>query len=255
MKRDFKDDGKSRVVVWYSHGDASAVSAKLALTEFGHERVTIACIDVGSEHPDNERFRIECEQWFQHPITMLKSAKYANVDEVFEGERYLVGHDGAPCTKILKKAVRQKYEDFNDIQIFGYTAEESERADDFATNNFEVMLYPILIKHHLTKNDCHAIVADAGIELPMMYRLGYANNNCIGCVKGGMGYWNKIRIDFPSVFARRARQEREIDHGILKDDSGPIFLDELKPGRGRMSDEPMPECSLMCSYAKASGAL
>lgn len=30
-----------------------------------------------------------------------------------------------------------------------------------------------------------------------MYDLGYANNNCIGCVKGGIGYWNKIRIDFP----------------------------------------------------------
>ncbi len=37
-----------------------------------------------------------------------------------------------------------------------------------------------------------------------MYDLGYPNNNCIGCVKGGMGYWNKIRKDFPEVFQKRA---------------------------------------------------
>ena len=25
-----------------------------------------------------------------------------------------------------------------------------------------------------------------GIEIPVMYRLGYNNNNCVGCVKGGI---------------------------------------------------------------------
>ncbi len=35
----------------------------------------------------------------------------------------------------------------------------------------------------------------------MMYRLGYVNNNWVGGWKGGMGYWNKIRVDFPDVFA------------------------------------------------------
>ena len=33
--------------------------------------------------------------------------------------------------------------------------------------------------------------------------MGYNNNNCIGCIKGGMGYWNKIRVDFPEVFEKR----------------------------------------------------
>lgn len=58
-----------------------------------------------------------------------------------------------------------------------------------------------------------------------MYDLGYPNNNCVGCVKGGMGYWNKIRVDFPEVFERRARQEREIGHSCIKG----VFLDELDP--------------------------
>ena len=65
-------------------------------------------------------------------------------------------------------------------------------------------------------------------------------------IRGGMGYWNKIRKDFPEVFDSRARLEREVNHSILKDDKGPIFLDELDPNRGNMNTEIMPECGVMC---------
>ena len=50
-----------------------------------------------------------------------------------------------------------------------------------------------------------------------MYKLGYNNNNCIGCVKGGIGYWNKIRVDFPAEFDRMAELERKIGHAVLKE--------------------------------------
>ena len=75
-----------------------------------------------------------------------------------------------------------------------------------------------------------------------MYDLGYRNNNCIGCVKGGMGYWNRIRIDFPGVFDARAKLEREIGASCIKD----VYLDELDPNRGRLEDEVMEECDLIC---------
>lgn len=82
---------------------------------------------------------------------------------------------------------------------------------------------------------------------PKMYDLGYSNNNCIGCVKGGMGYWNKIRIDFPEVFKQRAQMERDIGASILKD----CYLDELDPDRGRMSEEIMPDCDILCYLASS----
>lgn len=85
----------------------------------------------------------------------------------------------------------------------------------------------------------------AGIEIPAMYKMGYNNNNCIGCVKGGMGYWNKIRKDFPKVFDRMAKIEREVGATCLKDQSGKIFLDELSPNRGEMPEEFIPDCSLI----------
>ena len=94
------------------------------------------------------------------------------------------------------------------------------------------------------------LLARSGIELPQMYKMGYHNNNCIGCIKGGMGYWNKIRVDFPEVFESRSKLEREIGYSIIKDGNGnQIFLDELDPNRGNMNLEVFPECSIMCYLA------
>ena len=70
-------------------------------------------------------------------------------------------------------------------------------------------------------------------------------------IKGGMGYWNKIRVDFPEAFENRARLDREIGYSILKDSSGnPVFLDELEPDRGNMNMEVFPDCSIMCYLAE-----
>lgn len=84
-----------------------------------------------------------------------------------------------------------------------------------------------------------------------MYDMGSPNNNCIGCIKGGMGYWNHIRKDFPEIFKKRARLEREVGYSILKESDGtPLYLDELAEDRGNMNLEVFPECSIMCYLAK-----
>jgi hypothetical protein len=60
-----------------------------------------------------------------------------------------------------------------------------------------------------------------------------------------MGYWNKIRKDFPSVFEERARIEREVGASCIKG----VYLDELEADRGRIEDEVMQECGIMCQIA------
>lgn len=68
---------------------------------------------------------------------------------------------------------------------------------------------------------------------------------CVGCVKGGMGYWNRIRVDFPEVFESRAKLERDIGRSCIKG----VFLDELDPKRGRMDKEIMPDCGMLCEIS------
>lgn len=243
-----------RIVCRFSCGAASAVATKLALATYDRERVVITYSDTGAEHPDNVRFLADCEGWFGQSIIVLKSDKYVDTWGVWEGERFIAGVQGAPCTGLLKRAPTYTFQQSGDILVYGYTVEEKARAERFRRQNFEQPFETPLIEAGLSKADCLAMIERAGIELPAMYRLGYRNNNCIGCPKGGMGYWNKIRHDFPETFKRMAALQRELGpgSGFLRDHAKGrrITLDELDPERGRHEDEHDIECSLMCHAAE-----
>ena len=136
-----------------------------------------------------------------------------------------------------------------DGQVWGFDfcAREINRAIRFRQQNPKTKpLFP-LIERMITKQDALAMLKRAGIAIPAMYQLGYSNNNCIGCVKGGIGYWNKIRKDFPECFKRMAEIERLVNATCLKDENGRIFLDELEPNRGENIAPIVPDCSLFCA--------
>lgn len=245
----------TRIVCWFSCGAASAVATKLAIEENARSAnplpLVVARCYIEEEHPDNNRFATDCEKWFGVPITVLESEKFGHsIYRVFEKERYIVGPAGAPCTRALKKRVREAFERHGDRQVFGYTFEEQERIDRFIDANAHVDLWPVLVEKNLMHVDCLAMVARAGIELPAMYKLGYRNNNCIGCVKGGAGYWNKVRVDFPLQFHRMARLERLIGASICKVKGERVYLDELPPNVGKYDAEPSVECGIFCEMAE-----
>ncbi len=234
-----------RTVCWFSCGAASAVATKIAIKEATGE-IVIAYTEVKEEHPDNKRFLAECEEWFGKKIEILGNDFYdRSIYRVFE-KNYIRTPKGAPCTRALKKQIRQRFEKPTDRQVFGYTAEEQARLDRFIDANADVDIWTPLIEKGLGKEDCLAMLRNAGIELPAMYKLGYHNNNCIGCVKGGMGYWNKIKVDFPEHFDRMAKLERFKKQTIFKD----RYLDELKPTDGNYPTEPNIECSIFCQMAE-----
>ena len=58
-----------RIISWFSCGAASAVATKLLLSE-KPERfdVRVVYCETGSEHPDNERFLADCENWFGQSV-------------------------------------------------------------------------------------------------------------------------------------------------------------------------------------------
>lgn len=208
-----------RVICWFSCGDASAVATALALKKYRpkHE-VVVARIVIPEEHADNDRFADDCARWFGCEMIPLQSKEYSGTWDVWERRRYIAGIAGAPCTANLKKAVRYEFQRPTDIHVFGYSKEEEKRAGEFRKTNFELALDYPLIDAGLKKPDCHALVRAAGIELPMMYRLGFDNNNCIGCPKGGAGYWNMIRRHFPENFNRMAELSRRLGARLIRQD-------------------------------------
>lgn len=171
-----------RIVCWFSCGAASAVATKLAIEENKKSKspkeLIVASIFLADEHPDSERFKDECSNWFGQEIVSLQNEKYnASVDCVIKKTRYMSGVRGARCTKELKKQVRLDWQRHDDIHVFGMTSEEERRIDNLIDSEPELELWAPLIDKGYTKPDCFKVLNDAGIELPEMYKLGYHNNN------------------------------------------------------------------------------
>lgn len=249
-----------RVVCQFSCGAASAVATKLALAEHG-DRCVILNAYIEEEHEDNRRFATDCERWFGRAIVTLRDTKYnASAVQVFETVGYIKGRNGAACTTRIKRGLLRTFEQPGDVLVLGYTAEEQWRLDDWRENWPDRPIIAPLIDRGLTKEDCKAMVLRAGIRLPRMYELGYDNANCIGCVKGGLGYFRAIREDFPAQFERLAKAEDKVAalHGeaayILRHRSGPLKgqrfpLRELPAGKAHRG-EPLPSCGLFCDAAE-----
>jgi 3'-phosphoadenosine 5'-phosphosulfate sulfotransferase (PAPS reductase)/FAD synthetase len=230
----------TRVISWFSCGANSAIATYLAIKKYGIDAVDIVYCDTGGEHPDNIRFLLDCEKWFGKKATILRNPKYIDHMDLWEKERFISSPQGARCTVELKKKLRFAYERLEDIQIFGYSSDEKHRAERFSENFPEVKTDFILLEKNLQKTDCIGLLAKNGIDLPEMYKLGFNNNNCIGCCKGGMGYWNHIRKHFPEQFKRASEIERKIGHSITD-----VYLDELEPNAGR-HDINVPTCDFLC---------
>jgi len=232
-----------RRIVWFSCGAASAIAAKIACDNYNNVEV-VYCDTLASEHPDNKRFLNDVSKWIGKEIKIIKSDKFKDVDDVIQKTRYMSGISGARCTVELKKKPRELYQKKDDTHIFGFTADEQKRADRFDDNN-SINTEWILIDNKIYKDDCYRILKEANIELPMMYKLGFEHNNCIGCVKSqSTGYWNKIRKLFPKVFETRCKQSRLLGVRLLRQNGERIFLDELKETENAPDDNI--ECGVVC---------
>lgn len=227
-------------VCWFSCGVSSFVACYLT-----KDIDKIIYTHIPDQHPDSIRFLHDCEGLLGRKIKMLQSEQYKGVDDVIERTKTFNTPFGAPCTRYLKKQVRKDWEKKNPehhIYVWGYDINEKRRAENVqkALSDYE-HVFP-LIEQGLSKSECHGIADKLGLKRPAMYDLGYPNNNCIGCVKGGMGYWNKIRVDFPEIFERRARQEREYGRSCING----LYLDDLEADRGNMDTEVMEDCTIAC---------
>jgi hypothetical protein len=239
-------------VSWFSAGVSSAVATWLVRDEV--DKIIYTHID--DQHSDTMRFVKDCEAWFGKQVEILQSP-YRTVAAAVRagGSRFVNGPTGAICTRYLKRRVRKEWECenewFNTFRyVWGMDVNETKPRPPRKISRVEGLqlampyaehLFP-LVDNKITKEEAHGILRQAGIKRPAMYELGYRNNNCVGCVKGGKWYWNRIRVDFPEVFSARAAMEREIGGTCING----TWLDELDPTAGRDDGPVEEECGAMC---------
>jgi len=240
------------IAVWFSCGAASAIAAKETIKKYG-DIATIRVINnpIKEEHPDNRRFLKEVEEWLNIKVEFAINSKYKSCScvDVWDKQKYMSSIYGAPCTKELKKNARKEWEKNNkaDWHVLGFTWEEKNRSEKFIEREKSNLL-PVLIDACITKGDCYRLISEAGIELPEMYKLGYPNANCIGCVKASSPtYWNHVRKIHPKVFDARAKQSRKIGAKLVRVKNERTYLDKLKlTDTGKPLKDMRSECGIFC---------
>lgn len=229
-------------VMWFSGGVSSAIALKLT-----KNIDKVFYIHIDDQHDDTLRFVNDVSKFTGHKIEIIQSPLKNVENACFSagGKGYINGVAGASCTYRLKRLVRIEWEkQLGNIPltyVWGIDYNEKHRATRIEESMPMVLHEFPLIDRKLTKQDTHGMLKKEGIKRPVMYDLGYPNNNCIGCVKGGMGYWNKIRIDFPEVFKQRMEMEEKIGASC-----GKIRLKDLDPERGRNLKPIVEDCGIMC---------
>lgn len=241
---------KSLIVVWFSCGAASAVAAKKTVEKYGkYHDVMVVNNPVAEEHPDNQRFLKDIERWIGLPIIHATNTEVNTTScvDIWDRRKYMAGIKGAPCTMLLKKGARYEFECKHKINwhVLGFTADEKHRHEKFTWEE-RANVIPVLIDEGITKPMCFEILREVGIDLPYIYKLGYPNANCIGCVKAtSPTYWNLVRQTFPEVFEQRATQSREIGARLVRVKGKRMFLDEL-PADAKGGKIKSWECGIFC---------
>jgi len=207
-----------KVIAWWSGGITSAVACKLAIDFYGKDNVQVLFIDTQNEHEDTYRFKNDCQKWYGCLIGSITGigGEYKNIQDVWRKHQSLNVATGAICSTQLKRRVREKWQkqiDY-DYQVFGFEFEKKEfnRAMGLKMNHPKAKpIFPLLMMGW-DKDKCLEVVEDAGIEIPLAYKMGFKNNNCLntGCVQGGIGYWQKMKRDFPEKFEAMANMEHEL---------------------------------------------
>jgi hypothetical protein len=227
-------------VMWFSAGVSSA-----AVLLMCRQEIDVAIYQhIDDQHPDTLRFLRDVELAYGKPI-IVRQSPYKSVEAVCRAFGVVNNPRFAECTRVLKRRERKEWENENPgrhTYFWGMDADETKREAGIRRSMTDYDHRFPLIERNLSKQDAHGMLARMGIKRPVMYDMGYANNNCIGCVKAGMGWWNKVRVDFPEVFASRAKMERDIGHSCITG----IYLDELDPQAGRHDPPITTECGIFC---------
>jgi len=214
------------IVCWWSGGITSAVACKKAIDIYGLDRCIFIFLGTGNEDPDTYRFKKDCESWYGakiHTLTQI-GKKWKSIQDIWEHYLTLNSATGAICSSELKRDVRLKFEKQYKYthQVFGFDLDEAKRVKSLFYNHPQAKpIFPLLM-FGLLKKECIKIVQEAGIEPPRMYQLGFKNNNCFqtGCIQGGIGYWKKMKEEFPEKFNAMA----DMEHRLTDEKGKPVTM-------------------------------
>ena len=182
------------------------------------------------EDEDLYRFLHEGAAVIGIPVTTISDGR--TPWDVFRDERYLGNHRIDPCSKILKRAladkwIRERYSPQECTRLVGMDFCQRERMR-LETLQARCSPYqvdaPLFWEPCLDKDMAKLLAMKYGLRLPRLYDMGFAHNNCSGaCVKAGQAQWALLYRTMPERYAWHMEQEQALRAYLGKDVS--ILMD------------------------------
>lgn len=251
-------------VVMFSGGLGSWLAAKRVTADCGTDDLVLLFADVSSgrsphvgEDEDTYRFVREAALDVLGPARaaaggFVRVADGRDIWQVFHDDRFLGNSRLANCSKFLKqKPCRDWLEENCDpadtIVYVGIDWSEVHRLPAIEAGWAPYPVYaPLTERPYLDRDDMARACEDAGMEVPRLYRAGFAHNNCGGfCVRAGQAQMELLLREHPDRYAFHEAEEQKLrEHldknvAILRDRSGgslsPLTLARF---RERIEDQP-----------------
>lgn len=233
-----------RAVVQFSGGVGSWAAAKRTAAQFGAENTTLLFADTLIE--DEDLYRFIDDAVADVGAEFVRIADGRTPWEVFRDVRYIGNTRIDPCSMVLKRnLLRAWIEEHCDPRdtavVLGIDWSEVHRYQR-AIPRWEPykLLAPLCDESEFGKmKDAYlAELAEAGIEPPRLYAMGFPHNNCGGfCVKAGMAQFELLYRKMPERYAMHEAEEQRFREAIGKDVS--ILRDRSKGAiRQYMIDNP-----------------
>jgi hypothetical protein len=223
-------------IVMYSGGIGSWAAGLRAVERYGQAQTTLLFCDTKQEDADLYRFLHEGAAVIGVPVTIIADGR--TPWEVFHDERYLGNNQIAPCSRILKQElaerwIRERYGPEDCVRLYGmdWCQREQMRLEAIAARCAPYAVdAPLFWPPVLDKDLAKGLALKHGLRLPRLYADGFAHNNCGGaCVRAGQGHWATLYRTHPERYALYANKEAELRTFLGKDVS---ILRDRRRGKG-----------------------
>lgn len=209
-------------IVLYSGGLGSYFTAKRILGDGVDKKdIILLFTDTKIEDEDLYRFLDESTKKLEIPLTNFSEGR--DIWEVFKDTKFLANSLRDNCSRVLKREMSRKFiKQFKPDECIIYLGFDWTEMNRFEKAQKAWLPYviksPLCQPPYIDKNDMKAMISDDGIELPRLYKMGFAHNNCGGgCVKAGIGHFAKLLDEFPERFALWEKNEQDVREHIGKD--------------------------------------
>lgn len=209
-------------IVLTSGGLGSHFTTK-RLLERGVQKEDIIRLFTDTRVEDEDLYRFLYQSTEKLGIPLTEATDGRTIWEVFRDVKYLGNSRLDPCSRVLKREKSRKYiKQFSPDEVIVYLGYDWTEMSRFEKAQKAWLPYriesPLCEPPYLDKEDMKKMIVEDGIELPRLYRMGFAHNNCGGgCVKAGIGHFVKLLDEFPERFFEWEKGESDIREYLGKD--------------------------------------